>query len=92
VLNQDSREKERIMNGFTQDQMATLKSMGFDGGADVVCNENKGTITAIVADLNGYGRKYKLAKNYGTNYRYQEAGKKIPQYFFDFNRLVETIS
>ena len=80
------------MNGFTQDQLATLKALGFDGGVDVVCNENKGTITAIVADLNGYGRKYKLAKNYGTNYRYQASGKKIPQYFFDFNRLVETIS
>jgi len=80
------------MNGFTQDQLATLKAMGFDGGADMVCNKNKGTITAIVADLNGYGRKYKLAKNYGTNYRYQAEGKKIPQYFFDFNRLVERIS
>ena len=80
------------MNGFTQDQLTTLKALGFDGGADMVCNKNKGTITAIVADLNGYGRKYKLAKNYGTNYRYQTSGKKIPQYFLDFNRLVERIS
>jgi hypothetical protein len=80
------------MNGFTQDQLATLKAMGFDGGADMVCNKNKGTITAIVADLNGYGRKYKLAKNYGTNYSYKAVDKKIPQYFFDFNRLVEKIS
>ena len=91
MLNQDSKEKERIMNGFTQDQLATLKTLGFDGGVDMICNKNKGTITAIVADRNGYGRKYKLAKNYGTNYRYEALGG-IREICFSFERLIKAIS
>ncbi len=35
------------MNGFTQDQLATLKVMGFEVGADHLCNRDKGTIATI---------------------------------------------
>ena len=77
--------------GFTKDQLATLKAMGFEVQDDTLCNKDKGTITAIVADRNKYGRKYKIAKNYGTNYCYHGWGQ-LREYFFDFERLIQKIS
>ena len=79
------------MNGFTKDQLATLKALGFEAQDDMLCNKAKGTITAIVADHSGRGRKYKLAKNYGTNYCYHAWGD-VREICFSFERLIKAIS
>jgi len=64
--------------GFTKNQLAILKAMGFEVQDDTLCNKDKGTITA-------------LAKNYGTSYCYHGWGQ-LREYFWDFERLVQKIS
>jgi hypothetical protein len=79
------------MNGFTQDQLASLKALGFEGNAEIVCNANKDTIQAVITTRNHWGRKYLLPQNRGVNYRYQAYGD-VCEYFLDFERLITYLS
>ena len=79
------------MSGFTQSQLASLKALGFEGNAEIVCNANKDTITAVITTRSGWGRKYLLPQNRGVNYRYQAYGD-MSEYFLDFERLIGKIS